>query len=61
MLEERRLYGVDELGKVIVFVIYVWRQAPETFRAKLGPTTYVLICLVDYISEERKQYTFNKQ
>ena len=35
MLEERRLYGVDELGKVKEFVKCVWRQAPETFRAEL--------------------------
>ena len=61
MFEERWLYGVDELGKVKELVKYMSRQAPETFRAILGPTTYVLICLVDYISEERKQYTFNTQ
>jgi len=55
MFEKRCLRALNELEKVKVVVKYVSRCAPETLRAKFSTAIYLLTCLVDYVSEERKQ------
>ena len=59
MFEERWQFAVDELRKLIEFVESLWRNASENFNPKLWATTYQF--LVDYISEERIQDTYNTQ
>ena len=47
------------MGKLIDVVEYLLKYTSETLRANVWATTYIFICLVDYISEERKQDTVN--
>jgi len=59
MFKKRWFVTVAVLGKVKEVVIYKSRYASETFSAKCWATTSLLTYLADYISEERKQDTFN--
>ena len=61
MSKKRELRAVDELGKVIKFNDCLPIIEIETSKSGIWPTTYLLICLVDYKSGERKQNTFNTQ
>jgi len=55
MLEERWLFAVDELGKLIEFAESLWRNSTQNFEQPL------INFLVDYIGEERIQDTFNTE
>ena len=50
-----------ELGKLIESSECLSKFVPETSSTGVWATTYLLICLVDYISSERKQDTYNTQ
>jgi len=54
-------HAVDELGKLINIFEYLSIHASETLNADVWANTYLLYCLLDYVSKERKQDTFNIQ
>jgi len=61
MFYKRYFHAVDALEKLIDIFEYLSRYASETLNADVWATTYLLYYLVDYVSKERKQDTFNIQ
>jgi hypothetical protein len=55
MFVKRHLRPADELGKMIDVVEYLSRYASGNLSANICATTYLLICLVDYIIVELKK------
>jgi hypothetical protein len=59
MLDKIWLLALEEFGKLIDFSECLSNFESETYRTGVRATTYLLICMMGFMSAERKHDTFN--